>query len=322
MTRAATLICALAVTGAIAAAAAMAAGPPVATTLPAPNVTATSATLRGSVNPNELATTYHFDYGRTTAYGSRTPDAGPVNGKKARNVSASVAGLLPSATYHFRVVATNSSGTVAGADMTFTTPAAGPNTNLVTISAKPRPVTFGKATVISGQVTGPGNGGVNVELDQTPWPYAAPFARAQTGTTTATGTYTFAAAPGVNTRYHVVASTKPRAQSPDLTVNVRPRVGLRVGDTTPRHGQRVRFSGSVAPTHDGRSVRIQRRTSKGWRTIATALLRPGTPVNGIARSVYGKRIRVRHGGYYRTLFVPADGDHVRGKSARHRVRVH
>ena len=36
-------------------------------------------------------------------------------------MSAPVAGLTPQSTYHFRVVATNASGTTAGADETFTT---------------------------------------------------------------------------------------------------------------------------------------------------------------------------------------------------------
>src|SRR4051794_18229996 len=53
---------------------ARAAAPP-ATTGPASNVTATTATVSGSVNSGKEQTTYHFEYGTTTAYGTATPTA-------------------------------------------------------------------------------------------------------------------------------------------------------------------------------------------------------------------------------------------------------
>ena len=47
--------------------------PPVATTGPATGISQTSATLTGTVDPNNEATTYYFEYGTTTSYGSTTP---------------------------------------------------------------------------------------------------------------------------------------------------------------------------------------------------------------------------------------------------------
>ncbi len=91
----------------------------VVTTGGATSLTTTSATLTGSVNPQGKSTTYHFDYGPTTAYGSRTPDASAGSGTAAVNASASVGGLSPNTTYHYRLHATNG----VGADKTFTTPA-------------------------------------------------------------------------------------------------------------------------------------------------------------------------------------------------------
>jgi hypothetical protein len=44
------------------------------TTDPATQVAQTGATLNGTVDPNGKATTYRFDFGTTTAYGSSTPD--------------------------------------------------------------------------------------------------------------------------------------------------------------------------------------------------------------------------------------------------------
>jgi hypothetical protein len=64
-------------------------------------VTATSATLNGTVNPNGSATNWHFDYGLTNMYGQMTPNANAGNGTSNLSVSAQVANLQPGKTYHF-----------------------------------------------------------------------------------------------------------------------------------------------------------------------------------------------------------------------------
>ena len=287
---------------------------PTATTGAATDVTATTVTLTGTVDPNKEATSYWFEYGTTAGYGAQTAaaDAGPGNAPKA--VSASVSGLAASTTYHFRLVARNASGTVAGADATFTTGQPG-----VTIAATPRIVRFGGQVTISGTV--PGNPGVKVELEQTPFPFTDPFAKVAEGTTDAAANYSFLVAPALNTRYRVEAKASPPAKSSDVTVLVRPKVGLRLSDRTPARGTRVRFKGSVLPAHDGSQVRIQRRTRAGWKTLATPLLKPATPLNGVARSRYARRLRVNRSGTYRTV-LPAHDDHARGKSRRRHVDVH
>src|ERR671934_860729 len=53
---------------------------PGATTGGAAQVTITTATLTGTVNPHGVSTTYYFQYGTTTAYGSRTPSTGVGGG--------------------------------------------------------------------------------------------------------------------------------------------------------------------------------------------------------------------------------------------------
>ena len=308
--------------GAAVAAAPALAGTPAATTGTATSVTATTAQLNGTVFPGQEETTYHFEYGTTAAYGASTAGA-KVNGNAGKSVSAAVSGLAPSTTYHFRLVATNASGTGTASDQAFTTPAGSgqPPAATVTIAASPATVTFGRPTTIAGQVAGSG-AGVKLQLDESPFPFTGPFKTAASGTTGATGAYSFVATPTVNTRYHVEAKASPPATSPDVLVNVRPKVGLRLSDRTPRRGQRVRFSGSVLPAHDGRAVKLQRRTRRGWRTVATPVLAAATPLNGVARSNYAKRLRVRASRAYRAVFVPGDGDHVRGKSAKRRLRVH
>ncbi|MEE9167909.1 MAG: T9SS type A sorting domain-containing protein [Candidatus Neomarinimicrobiota bacterium] len=96
------------------------------TTGAATNVSTTSATLNGTVNPNNLSTTVTFEWGETTSYGNTiTADQSPVTGTTDVAVSANLTGLSESTEYHFRVVATNSAGTTNGGDQTFTTTLAG-----------------------------------------------------------------------------------------------------------------------------------------------------------------------------------------------------
>ena len=95
-------------------------GPPVVTTNSATNITATSATLNGSLNPHGLTTTVHFQYGTTTSYGRNTPTQ-TQTGNTYRNINANISGLTAGTTYHFRIVATNANGTRMGGDRTFTT---------------------------------------------------------------------------------------------------------------------------------------------------------------------------------------------------------
>jgi hypothetical protein len=101
---------------------------PQATTEPASSTTATGAILNGVVDPEGSQTSYQFEYGTTDAYGSLIPAApGDVGSDTAQHsVSAAVAGLTPGTTYHFRVVATNGSGSADGGDLSFTTAASAP----------------------------------------------------------------------------------------------------------------------------------------------------------------------------------------------------
>src|SRR5206468_1943936 len=95
-------------------------GRPVVITNPATLVTSHSARLNGTVNPHGLSTTVYFQYGRTTGYGSRTPNQ-TKTGNNYQNVSANISGLSEGTTYHFRIVGTNTAGTRYGTDRTFTT---------------------------------------------------------------------------------------------------------------------------------------------------------------------------------------------------------
>ncbi len=104
---------------------------PTATTQVATGIGPLQASLRGSINPNGLATSYQFEYGPTTSYGTIDPGAAiPLgSGSNAVSVTRQETGLKEASTYHFRVKATSEAGTVYGADRTFTTPDA-PDTTI------------------------------------------------------------------------------------------------------------------------------------------------------------------------------------------------
>lgn len=82
------------------------------------------ATLSGTVNPNGQATTYYFQYGTTTSYGTQTSPASVGSGSTPVGVHQAIFGLSPNTTYHYRLVAQSSAGTTDGADQTLTTPSA------------------------------------------------------------------------------------------------------------------------------------------------------------------------------------------------------
>ena len=96
---------------------------PVVTTKAPSEVAVESAALNATVNPNGLETSYRFEYGITDSYGTSAPASpqGIGSGQQAVAVSETIGELKPGTVYHFRAVATNSSGTSYGEDETFTT---------------------------------------------------------------------------------------------------------------------------------------------------------------------------------------------------------
>jgi hypothetical protein len=101
-------------------------------------------------------------------------------------------------------------------------------------------------------------------------------------------------------------------------VTVRPRVSLRLSDHTPRRGQRVTFSGRVCPEHDTVAIALQRRSSTGWKTIASPVL---ADIPNVACSSYSVKRRVRRDGRFRARFL-GDTDHAASNSRVKRARVH
>ena len=123
---------------------------PAVSTLAASAITATSAILNGTVNANNKDSTVTFDYGADTSYGTNvagTPS--PVTGTVATAVSATLTGLSPGTTYHFRVDGVSTSGASAGTDLPFTTDSTVPATYG---SPTDVPVTASSFTATNGTV--------------------------------------------------------------------------------------------------------------------------------------------------------------------------
>lgn len=88
----------------------------------ASSITSSSATLAGTVTANNATTADSIQYGTSTSYGT-TVVASPATttGASATSITASLSGLAPNTTYHYRVKAVNSVGPANGSDATFTT---------------------------------------------------------------------------------------------------------------------------------------------------------------------------------------------------------
>jgi CSLREA domain-containing protein len=95
--------------------------PPGVTTGAASQVTTSDATVAGQILTNARATSWHVDFGPTTAYGSQMPAQALPGGLAAIPVMTALSGLPAHTVIHYRLVATNGDGTTVGPDATFTT---------------------------------------------------------------------------------------------------------------------------------------------------------------------------------------------------------
>lgn len=290
-------------------AAAVEAAVPGANTRAAANVTQSGARLQGTVDPNNEPTTWYFEYGTTTGYGTRIADQGPLTGGAPQDVAFDIGGLAPGTTYHYRVVAVNPSGSRTGRDREFTTPAA------VSLAANRNPVSFGDAINFSGGLTGTGVAGVQVALEENLYPFGG-FNEVATAITDANGRFAFLRTPVANAAYRVTAR-RASERSPAILALVRNRISMRPSTTRPRRGRRVRFTGSVSPAHAGQTAYIQRLGSRGWGTVLRAKLVPTTNPLVVSYSVTLRRVR---SGRYRA-YIPMTLAHLAGTSSSRRITV-
>lgn len=200
-------------------------GAPIVTTAAAGPLSTTGATLNGTFNPNGEPTTYHFEYGPTDAYGSSTASTSGGAGTAAVAAAAPITGLVANSDYHFRLVATNGTGTTTGSDQTFKTP---PDPPVATTGA-PTAVTQTGATL---------NASVNPSG-------AATTYRFEYGTTPSYGSTTAGTSAGDGTSAAPV-STPVTGLAPGTTYHVRV-VATSAGGTT-NGGDQVFTTAAEVPT--------------------------------------------------------------------------
>jgi hypothetical protein len=140
---------------------------------------------------------------------------------------------------------------------------------------------------------------------------------AGTATTDADGAATFAPTPAATTTYRVSfpgSDTHGTADSPQVTVTVRPTVSARLQASTIALGKSITVTGTVAPNHRGQRVYLQRLVNGASKGAATATL--------TSASAYTLRAKptVRGSLTYRVV-KRADTDHTSATSPSLRVTV-
>jgi hypothetical protein len=88
----------------------------------ASNVTSSSADLNALIDPNGYDTTYRFEWGTSSGYGTSVPvpDADIGSGTGDVAVTVHLSGLSANTTYHWRIVASNVNGTATGSELDHT----------------------------------------------------------------------------------------------------------------------------------------------------------------------------------------------------------
>jgi len=291
----------------LAPAAASAASKPGVRTGGAANVTSSSATLNGRVDPNNADTTYFFQIGTTTLYGSNTAVTPAGSGANPTGVSVPVAGLAPATTYHYRLVAQNRFGLTKGADRTFKTRVQPLG---YTLAANPNPVHPGGSTTLAGQLTGTNGPNREVVLQSNPFPYTQGFVNASNvQVTDGAGNFSFPVlSVPVTTQFRVVMAQRPEVASAIVFVGV----ALQVKTWTrkverSRRGSSVRFKGNVKPQNDGGRVSIQKLVNGVW--VEKAHTRAFDA--GSVKSRYNTRVRIRRSGQFRVV-AEVEGAYVSG----------
>jgi hypothetical protein len=259
-----------------------------------------SVTLYGAIDPRGSNTSYYFQYGPTAAYGAQTALADAGAGTTGVTVSVPVGGLAPLTVYHYRLIAVNAAGAATGADRAFRT-AKVPLSLAILVS--PNPTVFGATANVQGTLSGTGNAGRAVVLQQNPFPYTAGFADVGNAElTTATGGFSF---PVVGlaqaTQFRVITTTNPPVVSPIAIEGVAVSVSAHIGRAHRRHYARI--YGTVTPAVEGMQVAIMRVV--GGRDVLVS----GTIVRHMnaTSSSFGRTIRVKRHTLYRVFVKVTNG---------------
>jgi hypothetical protein len=153
-------------------------------------VSANSATIAGSINPNGFATTYWFEYGTTNSLGQTTNSQSLGSGNYNQSVFANLNNLAANTTYYFRAVAQNQYGTTRGATLSFTTNTSVQYQPTLTISPANATVSQNQSTVFTVNYDPDGSSGPQAPYtvsNSATWNVSDPNIAARTSGGTFTG---------------------------------------------------------------------------------------------------------------------------------------
>ena len=283
---------------------AAAAEKPVVTTGAATSIEPTTATLNGFVTPKGATTTYYFQFGTSSLYGSVTPAATVAAGSGRVKVTAAVG--RPG----------------AGDDLPL--PPGRPELAGRRARQPPHVQDQEGAARLLGRRDAESGGGRRrhdarrravrhgrpdrrIIVKSNPWPYTQGFLPVGNElVTNDDGSFSVPVlSVPVNTQFRVEMVARPDIVSTPLTVGATLDVTRRVKVTRGDRRGRLRFRGRISPAVDGEQVLIQKlRLSDGvWITVGETFARN----NGDSSSRYRKSIRQRRGGRYRVLVNVDEG---------------
>jgi hypothetical protein len=276
--------------------------PPRVTDQRSQDVTTDAATVSGSLDPNGAATTYYFQYGRTTGYGNRTERLDAGDAMTAARVTARLASLRAYTQYHWRLVATNSVGITRGPDRTFRT---GRLATALTLFSSRKVVPYGRGVMVGGRVSGAGVRGMTLALEQQRFPFGRGFTEVATSHAGEDGGYLFSVDHVRRaTRFRVVSRTQKPLASAVALVRSRPRttIGARLLSR-----KRARVSGTIKPAVTG-ELSLQRWTGAVWKQVRHRAI-TGATTFGFKVTRARKVNRA-----FRVVVLPVRGAYVKAKS--------
>jgi predicted deacetylase len=282
------------------------------------HVHGTSALLSGRVNPRGLETTYFFEYGPTTVYGLHTATGNAGKGIVAIKVGLTAANLRPG--YHYRLVASNKTGTTRGKDRVFVAKTTALHFE---VPRRVAPTTYGSPLLISGSLAGLAGAHHQVVLQESPYPFQGAFTNiGEAVFTSPAGRFTFRVPRLLlGTQFRVSTLDSKPVLSKVLTVHVGVRVTFKVRSSG-RRGL-YRLYGTVSPAEVGAHVLFQlqrkaknRNSERSEKAEERAEAKPfsystraATVVKRATKSFsrFSAIVTIQRTGRYRSLVVPRKG---------------
>lgn len=178
-----------------------------------------------------------------------------------------------------------------------------PCPSALTISVSPDPAGEGQRATISGTLTG----GTVAAQTVTLWERLAgqsAFSDVASTQTSAAGAFSFARVVNMNAQWYAKAGS---VLSSTVSQSVLAAIALHPSRLRPKVGAKVTLSGTIAPSHAGERVALQRLRRGRWVTVARPRL------NRRSRFAVAQRLRGRSVARYRVILA-ADARNARSVS--------